>query len=173
MLITSLVSFCPSQLPSSGREGSLLCPGCSLPERATAAVYSVTAAQRRLHAQTVWQPTSFLFPLPLPPATPVRAEALVVLTLKVTACRSPMAAPMPRFAAAGRRTSADPCHLEHIRQRGFDQAQLTARRLRAAAVCQSPCSCPVPVSTTKGSDRATRHQLCLMRSPLLALSTGQ
>ena len=44
----------------------------------------------------------------------------------------------------------------------FASAALTRPSLlpgtsRAAAVCQSPLFLPVPVSTTKGSDKATRH----------------
>ena len=160
MLITSLVSFfAPANCLVCGREGSLLCPGCPLPEprygrclfchgRAEAIACPDCLAANQL--ASVAAAARYAGP----------AEELVA-KLKYQGDRSAahlMAARMLPLLPPDGVLVPIPATLEHIRQRGFDQAQLIARHLsRRSGLPVSPVLARAGKHHQKGSDKATRH----------------
>ncbi len=157
MFITHLIDFlAPADCLACGREGSLLCKDCPLPAprygrclfchgpapdaaiMCTCAPLEVVAAARHTGP----------------------AEQLVV-ALKYHGDKSAarlMAARMAPLLPAQGTLVPVPATLEHIRQRGFDQAQLIARHLsRLSGLPYSPVLARVGSHYQKGSDKATRH----------------
>lgn len=157
MFITKLVDFlAPASCLACAREGSLLCRNCPLPRprygrclfchgpapddaiMCACAPLNVAAAAR--HAGP--------------------AEELVV-ALKYHGDKSAarlMAVRMASLLPAQGVLVPVPATLEHIRQRGFDQARLIARHLsRLSGLPYSPVLARAGSHHQKGSDKATRH----------------